>query len=81
MEWIYVDQNSELMSDPPRVVYGNTEQINETHFQRNVTLNPILELDTGNYTCRVRVDGEYVYTRFDTNITAELSVLGELNVA
>ena len=80
MEWISVNQNSEIMNDS-RIMYGNTEQINATHFQRTVTINPLQVSDTGNYTCRVGVDGEYVYTRLDTNITAELSVLGELNVA
>ena len=81
MEWISVNLNSELINFPPRLLYGNTTQINATHFQRTVTINPLQVSDTGNYTCRVGVDGEYVYTRLDTNITAELSVLGELNVA
>ena len=77
MEWISVNQNSEIMNDS-RIMYGNTEQINATHFQRTVTINPLQVSDTGNYTCRVGVDGEYVYTGVDTNLTIDLIVNGKL---
>ena len=77
MEWISVNLNSELMNNS-QIMYGNTEQINATHFQRTITVNSLQVTDTGNYTCRVGVDGEYVYTRVDTNLTVELIVTGKL---
>jgi len=78
MEWISVNLNSELINFPPRLLYGDTSQINATHFQRTITVDPLQVIDTGNYICRVGVDGEYVYTRVDTNLTVELIVNGKL---
>ena len=42
-----------------RVVVTPIIQLNETTFVRTVSLNPILTIDTGNYSCVAVVEGAY----------------------
>ena len=77
MRVISVNLNSELVNFPPRLLYGDIEQVNETHFQRQVTTDPLEVTYTGRYTCSVGLRSDYIFTVPETNVSFDLIVRGK----
>ena len=74
MAWFGID-------DSPRFTYGDTIQINETHFQRDFSLSPVELNDTLQFTCAAAVDGQYVYTQLGSNRSIDLTPISEADFA
>ena len=76
----YDGDGNEVISDLPRVEVGSVEQMNETHFVRQISLRPTILEDSNNYTCVAYAGGDLLFSR-NGSATVEFIVERKYNKA
>ena len=72
IQWYNGDGN-EIISNLPRVQVGSVEQLNATHFIRQISLTPVILEDSDNYTCIAYAESELLFSS-NSSATTEFIV-------